>query len=221
MRLFVKANEKAIFIKMLDIMIKAQEFWDWFKKNEAKFYFLHQIDDDIEKEENLNELEEHLHLYCENLYFEIGGPPNQKQDLIITAQGVADYFDNAEYLVDEAPNLEYWNVIALKPAVEDGVIEYDGIKLKPEKMCFIPLLNENSPKLGLRIYINDYKLADRDKFLFCTYLIVDNLLGERSSALDIGYVEIQTLPPIPERDELIELSKLPNYVQWRKKQATS
>lgn len=117
--------------------------------------------------------------------------------------------------------MEYWNVIALKPAVEDGVIEYDGIKLTPEKMCFIPLLNENSPKLGLCIYINDYKLADRDKFLFCTYLVVDNLLGERSSALDIGYVEIQTLPPIHERDELIELSKLPNYVQWRKKQATS
>lgn len=202
-------------------MGKEQQFWNWFKKNEAQFFFHNQIKDEIEKEKILNELDKHLHLYCENLYFEVGGSPDQKQDLIITAQGDADYFSIAESLVEKAPQLEYWNIIALKPAVEDSVIEYDGIKLIPETMWFFPLNNEKSDQLGLRVYIKDYNSADKDKFLFCTYLIIDNLLGERSSGLDIGYVEIQNLPTNPERDNLIELSKLPRYVKWKKNQATS
>jgi len=203
-------------------MTNEQQFWDWFKKNEAKYFFLHQIDDKVEKERILDGLEEHLHLYCENLFFEVGGHPDQKQDLIITAQGNADFFNDVESLVEKAPQLEHWNVIALKPAVgDDTVVEYNGIKLASETMWFFPLHSEKSKKLGLRVYIENYNPADKDTFLFVTYLILDNLLGERSSALDIGYVEIENLPPIHETLDLIELSKLPRYVKWKKKRATS
>lgn len=197
-------------------MIKEEQFWEWFKKNEAKYFFLHQIDDETEKERILNELEEQLHLYCEDLFFEVGGQPDQKQDLIITAQGDSDFFNNAECLVAHAPQLEHWNIIALKPAVEDSVIDYDGIKLSSEMMWFIPLSSKNSSKIGLRVYIENYNPTDEDKVLFATHLTLDNLLGEKSSGLDIGYIEIDNLPPVSERDDLIELSELPRYVKWKK-----
>lgn len=197
-------------------MIKEEQFWEWFKKNKAKYFFLHQIDDETEKERILNELEEQLHLYCEDLFFEVGGEPDQKQDLIITAQGDPDFFNNAECLVAHAPQLEHWNIIALKPAVEDSVIDYDGINLSSEMMWFIPLSSKNSSKIGLRVYIENYNPTDEDKVLFATHLLLDNLLGEKSSGLDIGYIEIDNLPPVSERDDLIELSELPRYVKWKK-----
>lgn len=202
-------------------MNKEKQFWDWFKKNEAKSFFLNQIDDDVEKESILNELEEHLHFYCKDLFFEVGGFPNQKQDIIISAQGVAEFFSKAEYLVNQAPELEHWNVIALKPPVEGAIIEYNDIKFNPEMMWFIPLVNEKSHQIGLRVYIDNYNSKDTDSFLNGTYLVIDNLLGEKSSGLDIGYVEIEKLPPIHEREDLIELQKLPRYVKWKKNQATA
>lgn len=202
-------------------MNKEKQFWDWFKKNEAKSFFLNQIDDDVEKERILNELEEHLHFYCKDLFFEVGGFPNQKQDIIISAQGAAEFFSKAEYLVDQAPELEHWNVIALKPPVQGAIIEYNDIKFNPEMMWFIPLVNEKSHQIGLRVYIDNYNSKDTDSFLNGTYLVIDNLLGEKSSGLDIGYVEIENLPAIHEREDLIELTKLPRYVKWKKNQATA
>jgi hypothetical protein len=88
-------------------------------------------------------------------------------------------------------------------------------------MYFIPLSNKNSSKLGLRVYIDNYDPEDRDDFLIGTYLVIDNLLGEKSSGLDIGYVEIENAPPISERDDLIELYKLPRYISWKKNKASS
>jgi len=195
---------------------KEDQFWNWFKENEAKYFFLNQIDDNKEKERLLDEFLEHLHAYCDQLYFEIGGYPDEKQDLIITAEGNTDFFDKVESLTKKAPKLEHWHVIAFKPVVEDGIIEYNDIKLDPEAMYFIPLGNKASQKIGLRIYVNNYNSADEKGFLTAAYLVLDNILGEKSNALDIGYIEIENLPSIPEREELIELVKLPRYIAWKR-----
>ena len=72
---------------ILQAMSREQQFWDWFKVNEAKYFSLNQITDDYEKERLLDDLLSHLHEYCDQLFFEVGGYPDEKQDLIITAEG--------------------------------------------------------------------------------------------------------------------------------------
>ena len=197
-------------------MAKEQQFWDWFKKNEAKYFFLNQINDYNEKERLLDDFLSHLHEYCNQLFFEVGGHPNEKQDLIITAEGDTDFFDEVETLVNKAPQLEYWNVLAFKPIREDYIIEYNSIKLDPKEMYFIPLTNNNPKKIGLRIYIDNYTSSNEDDFLTATNLTLDNLVGEKSNAFDIGYLEIKSLSSISEKEELIELTKLPRYIEWKK-----
>lgn len=200
-------------------MPEERQFWDWFQVNEAKYFFLNQINDDDEKEQLLDELLSHLHEYCDQLFFEIGGYPDQKQDLIITAEGDTDFFSAVEMLVKEAPSLEYWNVLAFKPAREDYIIEYEGIEVNPGQMYFIPLSNDKEPKkIGVRVYIDNYSKAQKKTFLSATLLVLDNVLGEKSHALDIGYVDIAILPSGSERAELIELIKLPRYIAWKKSQ---
>ncbi|WP_131539552.1 hypothetical protein [Pedobacter nototheniae] len=150
------------------------------------------------------------------MFFEIGGYPNDKQDLIITADGNSAFFNKVELLVNQAPLLAHWNVIALKPAMGNGIIEYNGAKLDPEMMYFIPLSNKASQKIGLRIYIQNYNLDNQKDFLTAAYLVLDTILGEKSNALDIGHVEIENLSLTSERDELIEFIKLPRYIAWKK-----
>ncbi len=197
-------------------MTKEQQFWDWFKANEAKFFFLNQINDDDEKERLLDDFLSHLHEYCDHLFFEVGGLPDEKQDLIITAEGNIDFFEKVEALVIKAPLLEYWNVIAFKPPVKGSIIEYNGIKLNSETMYFTSLGYDTSQKIGLRIYIDNYNSTKIKDFLTAAYLILDNILGEKSNAKDIGYVETESLPSISEREKLIELNKLPRYIKWKR-----
>ncbi len=191
-------------------------FWNWFKENEAKYFFLNHIDDEDERERLLDDFLQHLHQYCDNLYFEIGGLPDEKQDLIITAAGNEDFFNEVDTLVENAPSLKYWNVIALKPAIGEGVVKYKEVELDPKKMYFMPLENDSSKKIGLRVYEAKYDSNKEDDFMNCLYLILDNLLGERSSSQEIGYLEIQPLTSKIETDDLIQLIDLPKYVRWKR-----
>ncbi|RYG25364.1 MAG: hypothetical protein EOO01_42765, partial [Chitinophagaceae bacterium] len=64
--------------------------------------------------------------------------------------------------------------------------------MNPTDMYFIPLNNKNDlNRVGLRVYIENYNSDIEDDFLTATYLVLDNILGEKSNALDIGYVEIK------------------------------
>ncbi len=134
-------------------------FWNWFKQNDAKYFFLNQIEDEDKKEGILNDFLEQLHLYCENLYFEIGGMPDEKQDLIITAAGNEEFFDAVEALVEAAP----------------------------ETMYFMPLENSSSRKIGLRLYEDNYDSNHNSNYINCLHLVFDNLLGEKVSVQEIGY----------------------------------
>jgi hypothetical protein len=201
-------------------MAKEQQFWDWFKENEAKYFFLNQIDDNDEKEQLLDELLDCLHLYCDQLFFEVGGHPDEKQDLIITAEGDTDFFDQVESLVAQAPSLEHWNIIAFKPVMGHSyTAKYNEVELDPETMWFDPLQSAKSQKIGLRIYIDNYNPVNEKNFLNAAYLVLDNILGEKSNALDIGHVEIANLSLIVKKEELIEFIKLPNYIKWKKSKA--
>jgi hypothetical protein len=173
-------------------MSEEKNFWDWFQKNEAQYFFLNQISDDEDEKENLLEtFLNHLHNYCDRLFFEIGGLPDEKQDLIITAEGDTDYFAQVEMLVNTAPLLEHWNFIAFKPARQDYTIEYNNITLDPNTLWFIPLNSNNNPqKIGIRLYADEYDETEEEDFLTASYLVLDNVLGEKSNALDIGYVEL-------------------------------
>ena len=101
-------------------MISATEFWDWFKKNNFQFFFLNQINDENEKQRILDELDSKLNEYSEGLYFEIGGHPDDTQDLIITADGDINYFKDVKHLVKNAPKISNWNIIAFKPPINQG-----------------------------------------------------------------------------------------------------
>jgi hypothetical protein len=198
-------------------MSEERKFWDWFQKNEAQYFFLNQISDDDEKENLLETFLEHLHSYCDHLFFEIGGLPDEKQDLIITAEGDTDYFAQVELLINTAPLLEHWNFIDFKPARQDYTIEYNNITLDPNTLWFIPLNSNNNPqKIGIRLYADEYDETEEEDFLTASYLVLDNVLGEKSNALDIGYVEIKNLSSVSNRDDLIELGKLPKYIEWKK-----
>jgi hypothetical protein len=199
-------------------MNKEGIFWNWFKKNNSKYYYLNLIKDLVEKEKLLDEFLKQLHNYCDKLYFEIGGFPNQPQELIISAEGNKNYFDKVEALVKAAPKINDWQIIAFKPPMGvDFTTEYGGVKLNVHEIWFLPLENGDDPQaLGLRIYLPNYNAEQENVFIEGCYQVLDGILGEKTVTLDIQHVEVDKLPIKPEEKGLIELSELQKYISWRK-----
>lgn len=204
-------------------MGKEETFWAWFKTNSDKYYHLNQLSDVKEKENLLEIFLKQLHIYCDNLFFEIGGIANEVQELIISAAGNKDYFDKVERLVAKAPKMHDWQIVAFKPSMGiDFVSEYEDVKLDPKQIWFLPLENENDPKeLGLRICLPNYNPKKEKVFIAGCYQLFDTILGEKSAALDIQHVEVNRLPNKPEEKGLIELTELQKYISWRKTKAKS
>ena len=199
-------------------MSKEKIFWKWFEENNSKYFYLNQISEANKKEELLDALLNHLHDYCDKLFFEIGGIPNEAQELIISAEGDKKYFNKVEKLVSQAPKIKDWEILAFKrPMGTRFTTNYEGIELNPQKIWFLPLDNENEPQMfGVRIYMNNYNFQEEKLFLNASYQVLDAILGEKSNALDIHHVEVDKLPPEPEKNELIRLTELPEYITWRK-----
>lgn len=204
-------------------MTPEKEFWKWFSKNQDKYFFLNQITENSVKDKLLDDFLIQLHKYCSNLYFLIGGEPDEKQELIITAEGNKDYFSNIVELTRNAPNFDKWEIIPFKPPQGvDFVTKYKGITINPMQMWFFPLENEENPNLlGLKIYHDNYDLKKEKDYLFATYIILDTILGEKSNTEDIDYIELEKLPKDYKKLGLIKLSELPDYINWHKEKVNS
>lgn len=199
-------------------MIAAKDFWKWFEKNNAKFFFLNQIGNEEEKEKLLDEFLKKLHEYCAQLFFQIGGYPNEVQELIISAEGNVDYFRKVEELVGSAPKLKDWNIIAFKPPADSNfVIDVNGVKFDPKRTWFMPLENKKRPELfGIRLFTDNYSDSQKSDFLNAAYLALDSLLGERVHALSVHHVEVRKLDyDDPGENGLRSLSELLPYLEQK------
>jgi hypothetical protein len=196
-------------------MISAEDFWVWFKNDNAEFFFLNQIEDEAEKERILNKLHSKLVEYCDKLFFEVGGHPDEIQELIISSGGNKEYFNKVQILVDLAPIVPNWRVIALKQANdEDFTVESRGLEASPNNLWFLPLKNRKLvQELGIEIGFENYDKAREKDFLFLANLILENKLGEEQSQY-IKHVIVSSLPNSPDNKGYIEFDLINDYLNW-------
>ena len=197
---------------------KAISFWEWFSKEKNKYLFLNQVNES-EKERLLDCFLEKLHSYSENIFFEIGGhPEDTKVELIITAEGNQEFFDTVKILVNGAPEFENWKVIALKPPMGTGYkTEYGGYVFDPETTIFIPLNSEENPEdVGIRVCYSEFNEKKRDVFTNGTYLMLEVILGEKSTAIDIDYLDIIKTPRNIREYNFKHLNSIKEYIRAKR-----
>lgn len=197
----------------------AQEFWNWFRKNDKPYLFINQIDSEETRDDLLDSFCQQLHKYCDQLYFEIGGHPDDPEvELIITAQGDTNYFNEVEELVSSAPEMQGWKIIAFKPPMGKGFrTDYGGKVFDPSKIIFIPLNNNANPNaIGLQVCYPDFNDDESDVFYFGTYIAIDCLIGEKSASLDIEYLKVVRTPDDISNYSFRHLEDIKDYIEAKK-----
>jgi hypothetical protein len=202
-------------------MFKAKEFWDWFIANNARYLFIHEVEPALQQT-FLAELADKLHVFNRNLFFLVGGNPDEDMELVITAEGNRKYFDKVEELVNAAPEIPRWKVLAFKPPMGcDFKIDYQGYTFDPTQIWFIALENPANPsEVGIQVCYNDYTQERENEFLGGTFLILDIVLGEYSATMDLHHIEVGPLPENPEDEGFLNLCELEKYIRWKKDQHT-
>jgi len=88
-------------------------------------------------------------------------------------------------------------------------------------MWFQPMGHPGFPEVtGIRVCIPNFEAVKDKEWLYpAISKIVEYILGEKSFALNIHYVEVGELPEAPAEFGMFPLSNLEKFIQWRKARA--
>lgn len=195
-----------------------QDFWTWFQQHEKQFYQAVLQHDNIERD-FFELLAPKLEELNGGFYF-LTGMNEDIAELIITPDGVVKEIALVEELVHSAPKIQNWNIIALKPAVEEPSemwIDYEDYEIKPEYLHFYAIEDANFPDEIDIVLVYDHYKEDDDSVItngLCVFL--DNFLGELHFVTIIDNLSVIGRQEATQK--LIPILKLPAYLLWRQKE---
>ncbi len=183
-------------------MDKSSRFWDWFRN------YFEGVSELSSTSDIVDQINEMLIRIDRRLALEVSDKDTAGlRELIISANGFEDLFVAVENLVDEAPEIDGWIVIALKPARGfDFVFKRDGLELTPAEWSFRPLEVEDH-NLGLQILMPNGQACLDDWTL---EVILESGVGEKQFSV-IKHIESTQLP----------ISDLANFLDFRNRRIGS
>ncbi|MEQ8768068.1 MAG: hypothetical protein RL885_29460 [Planctomycetota bacterium] len=190
-------------------------FWSWFVGKEAELRDVSEHGEDV-----LDELYDKLNEVAEGLGFEIGGSPDGPLELIITAEGDEDLFPAVYCLAESAPDIDGWEIVALKPPRGfDFIATYGDRSVDPDDVWFLEIESEERPgELGIRVALEGDTEGDVDDLMTCLLGVMEAGIGEISLACDVGHLEYTEPPEDPVAEGWKPLRELPEVIEsWKQR----
>jgi hypothetical protein len=182
---------------------KYKKFWEQFSAFSNELYKTDEL-----SEEMLYKLVHTLWAVHPQLVFELG-PPADKRELIISANGIKDVFPEVLELIKVAPVFDNWQIIPFRQRKGDDVgVQIEEMTLSVTDILFHHVWEGN--KLGLILYIKDKPIID--KIYYAVFMLLDGLLGEYDVETKIGSIAIKSLDEVENSEDLEPLQVLPQIV---------
>jgi hypothetical protein len=216
-------------------MKKINTFWNWFQDNNQTIKNL--ITETPKNQKHISFwISKNLSYYCNEIDFMIVFPinnnNNNKSELILTANGNPEYFEQVINLVDNAPQLKNWKFTAFIQPTEriDKIMKgldepyiFQEIILKASELTFLPIeYHELSHKLDIVVFLKNHHLyCDTKTLRQAIFIIMQDILGEKSLYQNINFVQLAQVPD--NKNGLVHLYELQRYLDiynFNQKQAT-
>lgn len=198
------------------------QFWNWIRYNEQSLRNLRNEKPAAQKM-FIYWLDMHLHNYCEQLESILMFPANENEptQLVISASGNSDFFDQVLKLVESAPQLKNWKFIAfIQPSqnideMEAGIDKpyvFKDINLKASELKFMPFEYEGVKKIDMIVYLKNFTVHCTNKnLLHAVFIIMQDIIGEKSLFENINFVELAQMQE-QVNNEIIYLYSLQFYL---------
>ena len=209
---------KSFFSKKDKPVKNYDDFWNWFATNERTFFNAVNLQNDIE-EDFFNKLSPKLKELREGYSFLAGMYAADTAELVITADGAIENIVFVEELVEAAPKLKGWKFTALKPAlnIKDVNIRMADYNFGESNMNFYANEVAGYPdEIDITIVHDDFNEENKKAIISGCYVFLDNFLGELEFVTLIDKVSF--LSKAEALQELIPISKLKDYLNWRQKE---
>ena len=199
-----------------------QNFWQLFQKENLALFLLNDLPKEVTLEK-LNTLTQAIKEYNSDLGYIIKSG-TEKSELIITAHGNPYLFKEVELLVFHAPKLERWKITAfLQPEIDidayengtDKPLEFYGISLRISEIYFLPLEVPGKPhEFGIKVLLKNYIVhKNNPRLREALYVHIELLIGEKSFANDLSFIEIDQLKNEDLEDDcVLELYNLKFFI---------
>lgn len=182
-----------------------QKFWEWFRKNEDKFYHMTVHD----REDLFDLLGEQLHKIHEDLVFEFNVKPDENgiREMVISADGLSELIPYVIKVVNIAPKMDRWKIIAFRQRMDEDIeINYKDYIISADTIYFNYQFSEDGTQIDATLFIKEYE----EDMVGAIYLLLDSLLGEFEVMTKLRYLEFAELI---NEDQLIPLKKIPDILK--------
>ncbi len=164
-------------------MTMQQYFWDWFVRHEDDLMHFER-----DRETIFDALAAELQKVHPDLTFEFGPEQCGRREFVISAAGIKKAFPAVELLVNAAPDLRNWTIIAFRPRRPVGnIIEYGEHRVDPKDVQYSLLTSKE--EVGLYLYVPGYR-DDDPQVGQIGYLFLDEALGEHDVETKVGMIKM-------------------------------
>ena len=193
-----------MFSKLLKKKDNIELFWDWFTKYSDKYFHFETNQDVL-----FQQLKAQLNRIDVNLVFEFSPIfANGTREFVISADGIKSSFPSVVNLVEKAPNINNWAIIAFRqPRKGITQINYENLVVKFEDVYF--RFAKDNGQIALELHIR--RFYESAELTGATYILLDNILGEYSTTMDISSIDKKILYEV-NIENLFPIQYLPQII---------
>ncbi len=184
---------------------REERFWEWFGRNSDDLAAVTDC-----RERVCDSLAAQMRKIDKNLTFAFGPAVDGRREFIVSADGIRAAIPAVKKLVEAAPSLPGWSIIAFRPPGDLGSVSLGGRELGPDDIWFSS--QESDGLVHLALYIRDLSRETFRPLAQGAFILLDHCLGEYAVMTRVGGIDFQPLPIDPVAERLRPFSELPGVV---------
>lgn len=186
---------------------KYQKFWNWFSRHSDEYLQL----DDNKVESLFTKLNKQLKKVNENLTYEFSVELiDGNREFIISADGIHATFPDVIKLVEAAPKMDHFKIIAFRQRGKEFTIRYNEIELEPSDVFFS--YKDCIDHIDIVLYIKGY-IHDNEDWDGAVFILLDTIIGEYDVVMKIGKIEFRQFQADLSMKPIIELPEIVDNIQ--------
>jgi hypothetical protein len=181
-----------------------ERFWNWFSNNSDRYCHF-----ENDRDRLFLTLKTELGKINPNLVFEFSNKlEDGSREFVISADGVKRSFPAVMNLVNQAPELRNWKIIAFRQPHKDvEQVSYEGLSVSLSDIFFF--YTKDNGKVDLQLHMRGF--YESPEWTGISFILLDTVLGEFDSSMYISGIDKRLLIE-EEISNLIPIKNLPEIL---------